>query len=190
MNPFFSRDPILITYEYAYLTFYSPDPYWAKKVIFGFWKFSSRIVNIIQMGFRFTTKEVQIHLCGFIHIWNMSFGNWKKSLWNIKKMNIFSRRTIEISLVEFFFRGFGDINFVRIKNLFKPISVINWTNSWPIWTHTCEDWKWSAKENFWKNFHYIELLLLLRWTRASFPFSREHQSWPRRQRRLAYQFHP
>ena len=38
---------------------------------------------------------------------------------------------------ENFFRGLGDI--ICIKNLFKPIRVINRTNSWAIWTPTSED---------------------------------------------------
>ena len=38
---------------------------------------------------------------------------------------------------ENFFRGLGDI--ICIKNLFKPIRVINRTNSWAIWTRISED---------------------------------------------------
>ena len=47
---------------------------------------------------------------------------------------------------ENFFRDVGDM--VCIKNLFKPIRVINRTNSWAIWTRTSEDIdhfkKWPA----------------------------------------------
>ena len=47
---------------------------------------------------------------------------------------------------ENFFRDFGDI--ICIKNLFRPIRVINRTNSWAIWTRISEDIdhfsKWPA----------------------------------------------
>ena len=47
---------------------------------------------------------------------------------------------------ENFFRDFGDI--ICIKNLFRPIRVINRTNSWAIWTRIGEDIdhfsKWPA----------------------------------------------
>ena len=47
---------------------------------------------------------------------------------------------------ENFFRGLRDM--ICIKNLFKPIRVINRTNSWAIWTPTSEDIdhfkKWPA----------------------------------------------
>ena len=38
---------------------------------------------------------------------------------------------------ENFFRGLGDM--ICTKHLFKPIRVINRTNSWAIWTRTTED---------------------------------------------------
>ena len=45
-----------------------------------------------------------------------------------------------------FFRDFGDT--ICIKNLFRPIRVINRTNSWAIWTRIGEDIdhfsKWPA----------------------------------------------
>ena len=44
---------------------------------------------------------------------------------------------------ENFFRDIADVMLVR--NLFKPIRVINRTNSRPIWTPTCEDIDHNAK---------------------------------------------
>ena len=56
---------------------------------------------------------------------------------------------------ENFFRDFGDI--ICIKNLFRPIRVINRTNSWAIWTRIGEDIdhfsKWPATSPLKKNSH-------------------------------------
>ena len=49
-------------------------------------------------------------------------------------INIFLRRTI---VRENFFRVFGDV--ILHESLFKPIRVINRTNSRSIWTRLCED---------------------------------------------------
>ena len=59
-----------------------------------------------------------------------------KSLINTKKVHFL--RTGHRNVVrENFFWGFGDMT--SIKNLFKPIRVINRTNSWGIWTRASED---------------------------------------------------
>ena len=65
----------------------------------------------------------------------------------ITTKNIHFLRTDHRNVVhENFFRDFGDI--ICIKNLFRPIRVINRTNSWAIWTRIGEDIdhfsKWPA----------------------------------------------
>ena len=62
---------------------------------------------------------------------------------------------------ENFFRDLGDI--ICIKNLFKPIRVINRTISWAIWTRTSEDIdhlkKWPATPPPKKNSHMLSILI-------------------------------
>ena len=62
---------------------------------------------------------------------------------------------------ENFFRDFGDI--ICIKNLFRPIRVINRTNSWAIWTRIGEDIdhfsKWPAPPPLKKNSQVLTKIL-------------------------------
>ena len=63
---------------------------------------------------------------------------------------------------ENFFRDFGDI--ICIKNLFRPIRVINRTNSWAIWTRIGEDIdhfsKWPANPPPKKKFPFFRNFLI------------------------------
>ena len=81
----------------------------------------------------------------------------------ITTKNIHFLRTDHQNVVhENFFRDFGDI--ICIKNLFRPIRVINRTNSWAIWTRIGEDInhfsKWPAtppptKKNSLKHSYFL-----------------------------------
>ena len=59
-----------------------------------------------------------------------------KSLQNTKTVH-FLRVVHQNAVRENFFRDFGEI--ICIESLFKPIRIINRTNSWVIWTRTSED---------------------------------------------------
>ena len=106
--------------------------------------------SIFTLFFYFTTCFYPPHypliapsLFGFFNSLLQRRNERKK---NKKTLSDFWQETIENSCMKIFFRGFRDI--ILVKNLFKPIKVINRTNSLRIWK--------SARKNrcHWKKADY------------------------------------
>ena len=81
-----------------------------------------------------------------------------KSLQNTRIVH-FLRMVHRNAVRENFVRDFGKI--ICFESLFKPIRVINRTNSWVIWTRTSEDiahfWRWHATPPKNKNYHLVNI---------------------------------